>query len=307
MKNLFVGAYLFSIGEKEKGIEAVETNLLFKSETEISTVVLEKMQQGTLDVSALPEEIASAIRYDTDFEQLLIRAQNGDTDAQFEVGRRYWNGEGVRENDNAAFSWFEKAALKGYPLALFMLGRCYYHGLGGASKDYKKAEMWLDAAVKGGVNEARELLTRAQFKVGEQCYRNTSYRDAAKYFELAAQQGDHRAQARMGIMYARGRGVVANKYKSIEWFQKAAAQGNKIALKGLKEMQEDGKLSEKDDGAEGAVIGLIAGIGIGAVIGQMLIPIPFLGGLIGGVVGFFIGTATGITIDEEPDPYLNYE
>ena len=61
LDNLFYGAVSFSVGEKDKGIRAVNNNILFKAETEISPVVLASMKSGKLNMSRLPKEIADAV------------------------------------------------------------------------------------------------------------------------------------------------------------------------------------------------------------------------------------------------------
>ena len=61
LDNLFYGAVSFSIGEKDKAIRAVNNNILFKAETEISPIVLASMKSGKLNMSTLPKDIAAAV------------------------------------------------------------------------------------------------------------------------------------------------------------------------------------------------------------------------------------------------------
>jgi len=51
-------------------------------------------------------------------------------EAQFDLGLRYYNGEGVVKNYKQAVYWYEKAANQGNADAQFNLGLCYGLGQG---------------------------------------------------------------------------------------------------------------------------------------------------------------------------------
>ena len=55
--NLFAGVAYFSFGEKDTGIEIVETNVDFGYEKDISDRVLAQMKQGKLDLALIPDEL----------------------------------------------------------------------------------------------------------------------------------------------------------------------------------------------------------------------------------------------------------
>ncbi|MDA3897288.1 MAG: tetratricopeptide repeat protein [Desulfobacteraceae bacterium] len=55
------------------------------------------------------------------------------------------------------------------------------------------------------------------------------------FFTKSANQGNHRAQVNIGLMYAKGLGVNKDIDKAKVWFKKAASQGNKTAKTILKE------------------------------------------------------------------------
>lgn len=57
-------------------------------------------------------------------------------------------------------------------------------------------------------------------------YRIGNYNGAFKEWSEAAQQGDVDAQYNLGCMYVRGEAVPKNKTWAIEWFQRAADQGD---------------------------------------------------------------------------------
>jgi len=57
---------------------------------------------------------------------------------------------------------------------------------------------------------------------------------AAKWFGLAAEQGDADAQGSLGLLYAEEQGVERNLAEAEKWLSKAAAQGNETARENLK-------------------------------------------------------------------------
>ena len=61
LDNLFYGAVAFSIGQKDDAVEAVESNILFKTENEISPVIFKSMEADKLNLSTLPKEVAAAL------------------------------------------------------------------------------------------------------------------------------------------------------------------------------------------------------------------------------------------------------
>src|SRR5260370_9731325 len=56
-----------------------------------------------------------------------------------------------------------------------------------------------------------------------------------------AEEGDSRAQVKVGIAYASGNGVPANDAEAVKWFQKAAGNGNASGEYSLGEMYLSGR------------------------------------------------------------------
>jgi len=57
--------------------------------------------------------------------------------------------------------------------------------------------------------------------------------EAAKWWQLAAEQGHAGAQNNLGTLYAEGQGVTQNNVSAYLWFSLAAAQGDKGAIDNL--------------------------------------------------------------------------
>ena len=84
-------------------------------------------------------------------------AEQGDAEAQHNLGGCYYLGKGVPQDDTEAVKWFSKAAEQGDAEAQFTLGVCY--GLGkGVLRDYTEAVKWYRKAAAQGHSSARTIL-----------------------------------------------------------------------------------------------------------------------------------------------------
>ena len=84
-------------------------------------------------------------------EELIQSAEQGDVEAQYELGKLYDTGKGVPTGEGVptdhleAAKWYRKAAEQGYASAQFNLGLHYYNGQG-VPRDYVLAHMWINLA-----------------------------------------------------------------------------------------------------------------------------------------------------------------
>ena len=81
----------------------------------------------------------------------LIRrsAEQGYTEAQYNLGRCYYNGEGVSQDYTQAVYWWRKAAEQGYSDAQYYLGFAYYCGVGVSADGTQAVYWWRKAAEQG--------------------------------------------------------------------------------------------------------------------------------------------------------------
>lgn len=87
-------------------------------------------------------------------EELMQKAQNGDAEAQYELGVAYEDGNlGLTKNRSEAAKWYLKAAEQGHAEAQRDIGGCYNYG-NGVSKDKKKAEYWYRKSAAQGYEVA---------------------------------------------------------------------------------------------------------------------------------------------------------
>lgn len=137
----------------------------------------------------------------------LPLAEQGNAEAQFQIGLIYVNGLELAKDDKQAVAWFSKAAKRGHKEAQTKLGFMYATGKG-VERNYNLAFYW--------------------------CYK-------------AAEQGDVIAQYNLGLMYAKGQGVVKDNSLAVSWYGKAAAQGDAHAQYNLGEMYANGVGVAKDN------------------------------------------------------------
>ena len=83
------------------------------------------------------------------FEERQVLAEQGDVDAQYNLGWMYDNGRGVPEDDKEAVKWYRLAADQGYADAQYNLGVRYANGRG-VPKDNLLAYMWWNIAGANG-------------------------------------------------------------------------------------------------------------------------------------------------------------
>ena len=123
-------------------------------------------------------------------EQLRKAAEQGDAEAQNELGFIYVAGKGVPQDFGEALRWYGLSANQGHVEAQFNLGLMYDYGKG-----------------VGG-----------------------DYREAAVWYRKAANQGAADAQLHLGFKYANGQGVPKDWVKAYGWWSLAATQREEMAV-----------------------------------------------------------------------------
>ena len=83
------------------------------------------------------------------FLRFLKKAEQGDVEAQYQLGAAYHEGVGVIRNFKEALIWYTKAAGFGHVIAQHQLGGFYAFGTG-VSKDPNLAINWYQKAVAQG-------------------------------------------------------------------------------------------------------------------------------------------------------------
>ena len=169
--------------------------------------------------------VSSSVAAADDLAALRAKAEQGDTESQFELGSMYFFGIGVSSDDREAARWYRKAAEQGHVTAQFNLGKAYLNGQG-IPHNAREAVRWFRKAAEQEHVTARFYLGAA-FRVGYGIQKNVE--EAVHWFRKAAEQGHPRAQFNLGAAYRFGEGVPRNSQNAAEWYQKAAEQGDMLA------------------------------------------------------------------------------
>ena len=155
-----------------------------------------------------------------EIEELRKRAENGDADAQYELGDKYFRGKGVGQSDADTFHWWCEAAINGHKRAQgiindWILGKFNVPGP-------EDIERWKKAAKQGNVY--------TQALLGH-CYLNglgvdQSDAEAFHWYCEAAKNGDSDAQYVLGDCYSKGLGVDHSDADAFHWYNEAAMNGH---------------------------------------------------------------------------------
>lgn len=145
-----------------------------------------------------------------------------DADLLFTLGNRFYNGDGVDQDYDKAFSHYQRAALQHHAWAEYCLGFCYCFGKG-VEQNYERALYWYRSAAEQGISWAENQLGDCYYH-GRGVIQN--YEIAASWYTRAAEKGDPTAQMSLGSLYEFGLGVKKSEDKAFELFKKAAEQGN---------------------------------------------------------------------------------
>ncbi|TPK97750.1 peptidoglycan-binding protein [Mesorhizobium sp. B2-4-12] len=152
-------------------------------------------------------------------------ASGGDAKALFEIGSRYAESRGVKEDMAAAAKWYEKSAELGFAPAEYRIGNFYEKGIG-VTRDIKKSKTWYQLAAEQGNASAMHNLAVLFAMAADGVTDNES---AAHWFQEAADLGVKDSQFNLGILAAKGVGMKQNLEESYKWFALVAKTGDKDA------------------------------------------------------------------------------
>ncbi|MBI4664442.1 MAG: sel1 repeat family protein [Verrucomicrobia bacterium] len=156
---------------------------------------------------------------------LLKAAHNGHALAQLVLGRLYYQGEkGLTKDHDQAGRRFREAAAQGDAEAQRSLAGWYL------GRDDAEAFNWAKKAALQGDTQGQTLLA-FHYKSGNGVPQN--YLESVKWALKAAEKGDADAQTMLGHFYLQGNGVEKDFGEAVRWFRKGAVQGNARAQGGL--------------------------------------------------------------------------
>ena len=189
-----------------------------------------------------PDQVSRAEKQEK-FQRMRKSAEQGDADAQFNLGLCYTDGLGVAKDEKEAVRWYRQAAEQGDAKAQFNLGYCYAKG-SGVTKDEKEAVRWYGQAAEQGDARAQASLGFC-YEIGSGVAKDE--KEAIRWYLQAAEQGDADAQFNLGLCYAKGSGVAKDEKQAVRWYRQATEQGHANAQFNLGYCYTNGSGVAKDE------------------------------------------------------------
>ncbi len=173
-----------------------------------------------------PNAEQSASDFAAALEWTRRAAEAGWQQAQTDLGGLYmYGGKGVAVNRPEALKWFERAAAQGSKAAEYYLGEIYFRGVGGVVADDEAAMQHWRVAAEAGIAEAQQRLGYLLAQQKETFAEGLAWLKRAATEGSA--RGKAEAACNLGNIYAAGKaGVEANLAEAARWYAIAAQEGD---------------------------------------------------------------------------------
>lgn len=145
------------------------------------------------------------------------------TNSTYNLATCYEYGLGTNKDSIQAFDRYRKAAKKGHIMAMNKVAQCYATGYG-TIQSTEESSKWFEKSLRKG--SAEDLLEVGwQYEIGNRLRQN--YAQAMKCYTTAAEKGLVAAQMKLGDCYLTGTcGAQKNTTDAAKWYQMAANQGD---------------------------------------------------------------------------------
>ncbi|XP_043438631.1 death ligand signal enhancer isoform X1 [Prionailurus bengalensis] len=168
--------------------------------------------------------------YTAAFSYFQKAADRGYSKAQYNVGLCHEHGRGTPRDLGKAVLFYQLAASQGHCLAQYRYARCLLQGPASTwDPECQRAVSMLKQAAHSGLREAQAFLGVLFTKEP-----HLDEQRAVKYLWLAANNGDSQSRYHLGICYEKGLGVQRNLGEAIRCYQQSAALGNEPARERLR-------------------------------------------------------------------------
>lgn len=199
----------------------VISSIVMCGATSISEVV-RQFSKNQIDVDSLFNYMKDDSHAGEVYWWALHNSEKNDPMANFILGSCYFVGIGTSIDDMKAKSYFEKAINQGVDEALVELGRMYAFGWGVEKNLTKGTQLFRQAANKNN--------SRGIYYLGWTYSDKKDYQKAYPLIKKAADAGYSTALVDLGWMYEYGRGVESDQTKAFELYLKAAKKGHSVGL-----------------------------------------------------------------------------
>ena len=171
-------------------------------------------------------------------DELIEFANQGDRSAQFSLGVRYENGDGVAMDCTEAARWYRRAADQNHADAQFNLALLLEGGIG-VRQDYAAAALWRRIAANGGDPKSAEdtvLLNQLKAPITPNVAARSSQTDTSTSPSTSGSNASHRIDPtdpkilfERGVRYETGQGVKPDPAEAARLFRLAAEKGHSNA------------------------------------------------------------------------------
>ncbi len=145
-------------------------------------------------------------------EEIIEKANLGDAESQYTLGRAYCSGRYVERDYSAAVRWFEKSAEQGNEDAMIFLGTCYIQGYGVEKNVWEGIKLWTMAADR---DNKQAMIKLASLHYNGSYSFDVNYNEAFKWYIKAD------CKSRIGECYLYGRGVEQDYKMAVKYFIEA--------------------------------------------------------------------------------------
>lgn len=164
--------------------------------------------------------------------------------AQYALGKKYRDGQGVERNIQKAVELFTLAAKQGNSFAAFALGKMYLSNDASLPRDEATALNWITYASERGNQFAQCYLGKLLLKGADGVPQDTNA--ALRWLRASVDQGNVYAEYALAMAYLKGKIVPKDALKALELLRHASSQDHQFAQYQLGKMLLQGEEAPKD-------------------------------------------------------------
>lgn len=212
-QDLLAGCYANGRGVEKNSVEAAKYYQLAANQG--LGAAQANLARCFAKAQGVPKDLAAAAHW------WQKAADRGFPGARFHLGLCYYRGEGVNKDPSEAVRCFEAEAKHKHVGAELFLGLCYWTGVGPKRDPAQAEQWWREAAIQG--------IAPSRYAGGDDTGGDAAELEA--WWREVAEQGNASLQSCLGEFYHFGQGVAQNDSEAIKWYERAAGQGDLVALK----------------------------------------------------------------------------
>lgn len=169
-------------------------------------------------------------------QMLQLASDNGNPDAQWELGLMYEYANHVAQDQAKALELYRSSADAGSPIGLYLVAHCYQHGIVVEEDHALSDSLYARSFSELMLLAPEEDIYVLNFVGSAYFWGDGVEPDRAKafgYYLTSAQKGNPETQYKIGNCYETGQGTAQDLNEALLWYRKSAAQGYPDAIEAL--------------------------------------------------------------------------